>query len=263
MNKKKLNKHIKNLNTNGITYIQKAFSLNECRDFVKKFERLLIKFEKKYRRLGNNCQVIQNYFCYDRSLISLLYHKQIDTILTKAIDKNYVLINTSLTNRVLRKSKSRKKIHLGDHGTSWHTDSRVIGNKRLDKGFSYIVIMMFNDFDEDNGSTEFVPKSHLIRNKVPKRNGKYISKKILGKAGTIVIIDTGLWHKASNELSTKNRWSIFSYYGPWFMKPYFNYPSMFKKNYRKKLSAKIQTLLHYNSIPPNNELERVNTLKDY
>ena len=48
-----------------------------------------------------------------------------------------------------------------------------------------------------------------------------------------------------------------------YMKPYFNYPSMFKKNYRKKLSAKIQTLLHYNSIPPNNELERVNTLKDY
>ena len=105
-----------------------------------------------------------------------------------------------------------------------------------------------------------MPKSHLIRNKRPKRFANYKSKQILGKAGTVVIIDTGLWHKASKELSKNNRWSLFSYYGPWFMKPYFNFPDMLGKKYKEKINPKLQKILHYNSIPPVSELERVNTL---
>lgn len=64
---------------------------------------------------------------------------------------------------------------------------------------------MFDDFELDNGCTQYIEKSHLIRNKIPKRNGKYISKKILNKAGTIAIIDTGLWHKAGNPSENKTR----------------------------------------------------------
>ena len=254
------NRNIKDLEKKGITYLYDVFSKKECDVYIKKFENLVKSFEKKYRRLGDQCQVIQNYFKYDRSLLNLVYNKRIDEVLNKVIDKNYVLINSSLTNRVLRKSKSKKKFHLSNHGTNWHHDSRIIGGKRLDKGFSYIVCIMFNDFTKTNGATEYVANSHLIRDKKPKRYANYKSKYILGKAGTVAIIDTALWHKASNKLSVNNRWSLFSYYGPWFMKPYFNYPAMLGKKYKKKMNKKIQKILHYNSMPPISELERINTL---
>ena len=261
MNKKTLLKHISDLNKKGITYVYNVFDQKTCNFYINKFESLVKKFEKKYRNLGNSCQVIQNYFNYDRSLTNLLYIKKIDQILNKVIDENYVLINSSLTNRVIRNKEIKKKLHLSNHGNHWHTDSRIIGGKRLDQGFSFIVIVMFNNFESNNGSTEYVPNSHKERLIKPNKFGNYKSKKILGKAGTVAIIDTGLWHKASGKLSQKNRWSLFSYYGPWFMKPYFDYPKMLGNKYKKKINYKLQKLLHYNSIPPSSELESVYTLR--
>lgn len=257
---KKISDHIKDLKINGITYIHNAFTEKECNFYINRFENLVKKFEKKYKSLGDKCQVIQNFYLYDKFLVNLIYHKKVDEILEEVIDENYVLINSSLTNRVLRKSKINKKVHLNDHGTNWHHDSRIIGKKRLDKGFSFLTCMMFNDFVKDNGSTLYVPKSHLIRDRKPKRHHNYKCKQIIAKAGTIAIIDSGLWHKSSSNLSTKNRWSLFSYYGPWFMKPYFNFPEMLGKKFKKKINHKLQKLLHYNSIPPTSELDRVNTL---
>ena len=93
---------------------------------------------------------------------------------------------------------------------------------------------MFNDFSKNNGGTLYVPKSHLIRNKKPKRYYNYSYKQIIAKAGTIAITDMALWHRAGDELSKKNRWSVFSYYGPWFMKPYYSYPEMLGKNLKKR-----------------------------
>ena len=84
-------------------------------------------------------------------------------------------------------------------------------------------------------------------------------KQILGEQGTVVIFDTGLWHRAGTPSRKFSRWSIFALYGPWFMKPYYDFPNMFKKNC--KLSKNLKKLLHFNSVPPKNELERTNTLQ--
>ena len=89
---------------------------------------------------------------------------------------------------------------------------------------------MLDKFEKDNGCTQYVEKSHLIRDKFSERNKNYKHKKILGDQGTVAIIDTGLWHKAGEPSDKKTRWSIFSYYGPWFMKPYYNYPAMIQKD---------------------------------
>lgn len=262
--RKDLTKHVKNLENKGITYLKNIFTKKECNKFIKLFEKLSFNFEKKYKKnLGNEGQTIQNYFAYNQKLLKLLYIKKVDEILKKVIDEDYVLINSSLTNRFKRQANSVKqdtKFHLNNIGGEWHTDSRVVGRKRLDKGFSYIVLIMFDDFTLENGCTQYIEKSHLIRNQIPNKKKKYLNyKNILGKQGTVVIFDTGLWHRAGVPSSIKSRWSVFAYYGPWFMKPYYDFPLMFKKE--KKLNKYIKKLLHFNSIPPKNELERVNTLK--
>ncbi len=50
---------------------------------------------------------------------------------------------------------------------------------------------MLNDFTTENGATLYIPSSHFRRD-IPERNRNYKCKKILGKAGTIVIFDSGL-----------------------------------------------------------------------
>ena len=258
--KKEIKNHILNLEKKGITYIKNVFSKSECNKFIKRFEKLTIEFEKK-QKLGNQGQTIQNYFVYDKKLLKFLFIKKVDQILKKVIDEDYVLINSSLTNRFNRKDKLNKNSsHLNNLGGKWHHDSRIIGGKRLDKGFSYTMLIMFDKFTEQNGCTEYIEKSHLIRNKFPKKNRNYKNnKKIVGEQGTVVLFDTGLWHRAGPPSSNMSRWSIFAYYGPWFMKPYFDFPSMFKKN--KGLDKYMKKLLHFNSIPPKNELKGTRTLK--
>ena len=48
---------------------------------------------------------------------------------------------------------------------------------------------------------------------------------MVGSAGDLLIFDCGMWHRAGDP-SEKNRWGLFSFYGPWFMKPYFAFPEM-------------------------------------
>ncbi len=255
-------KHIKELKNNGITYLKNVLSKKECNSFIKEFEKTFKAFESKYKKLGNRGQVIQNYFLYNKNYLKLLELKKVDKILKEVIDNNYVLINSSLTNRFKRNNKFNKKsLHLEDLGGDWHHDSRLIGNRRLDRGFSFIVMIMLDKFEKDNGCTQYVEKSHLIRDKFPERKKNYKHKKILGDQGTVAIIDTGLWHKAGEPSDKKTRWSIFSYYGPWFMKPYYNYPAMIQKRYKNSISKNLKKILHCNSIPPDSELESIYTLR--
>ena len=255
-----LKKHINSLKKNGITNLGNIFSKKECLKYKNRFEKLFFNFENKHKKLGNKVQALQNYFFYDQKLLKLLYIKKVDEILQNLIDKDYVLISSSLINRFNRSNvNTSNKLHIPNIGDSWHQDSRIIGGRRLDRGFSYNVIIMFDDFKEENGSTQYIEKSHLIRDKFPQKNLNYSKyKNILGKAGSVSIIDTGLWHRGGKPSYSSSRWSIFSYYGPWFMKPYYDFPSMFKNN--NKLDKKIKKLLHFNSTPPKSELKQTNTL---
>ena len=81
-----------------------------------------------------------------------------------------------------------------------------------------------------------------------------------GKQGDIAFFDTALWHKMGDSLNN-SRWSIFNMYGPWFMKPYFRY---WEIKYGNKLNSKnnvFKKLLHFNSLPPLDHNEGLNTLK--
>ena len=85
------------------------------------------------------------------------------------------------------------------------------------------------------------------------------SKILKGKAGDAVIFDSSLWHKGGPS-GNIDRFSLFSLYGPWWNKPYFDYEKMLGKNSFKKMNKKIKKLLHYNSRPPANADVRTNTI---
>ena len=66
------------------------------------------------------------------------------------------------------------------------------------------------------------------------------------KAGSVCIMDTGTYHQAG-EPTLNSRWSIFSIYTGWFVKPYFDYSKIYKKF---KMTENTKRILHYFSRPP-------------
>ena len=251
-----INYHIKELREKGITKIKNILSDKECDYFVDRSNKLFLRLLKKNRThtFNSECQWIQSPFRFDDKFYKLLYFKKIDKIFSKLLDKNYVLTNSSIVNRRIYKHKKIKGINMGD---KWHTDSRYLDGKRLDKGFGYLVIIMLEDFNEDNGCTQYIPTSHFYRER-PKRNKNYKYKLLTGKKGTIVVMDTGIWHKGGKPNDT-SRWSIFSYYSPWFVKPYYQYDKMIGQKKMKSLNKKLKKLLHFNSTPPINDDRRIGT----
>ena len=247
---------INELKKNGVVILPNVLSKKECENYISIFEKITKKLEKSKKSVFLTCQLIDNPFRHEKKLINLMYDKQQDKMFSNLLDKDYVLISSTLVNRKLRPGFAEGKRCVS--GANWHSDSRYLNNRRLEKGFGYVTVTMFNDFTNGNSATLYVPKSHNRRDK-PNRYGNYSSKPLLGKAGSVAILDSGIWHKAGNA-SKNNRWGMFNYYGPWFMKPYFDFPKMMGKSFARQISKPLQKLLHYNSKPPINEFQRTNTV---
>ena len=253
-----INKHIVNLKKNGITFLNNQFSIRECNLYKNKFKRIITNFQKKKIPINPECLLIRNPYRHDISLSKLIYNKKVDLILSQLIGKDHILVNSTIINRKLTNNVLKQSSNMGN---TWHTDSHYLNGKRLEKGMTFVVIVLFDDFTKKNGGTFYLPKSHNKRS-IPNRNGSYEkdSKVIEAKAGSIVIIDGGIWHKGGNP-THEDRWSMFSYYAPWFIKPYFRFPEMLGKEFGKKTNKYLKRLFHYNSTPPLNEEDSIYTLR--
>ncbi|MDB3892432.1 phytanoyl-CoA dioxygenase family protein [Alphaproteobacteria bacterium] len=246
--------HVENLRLNGLTKIENCFSHEQCANFVTELEEIVEKNSKSLKyTLGENATFTPNFFRHNLELLALVDIPQVGQIFNEIIDEDHVLVACNAINRC----KSQENPDAIEVGQNWHTDSRYIGQKRMQPGVFFSVMVMLDDFTTENGATSYVPNSHL-RTDRPKRDGQYEGIEITGHAGDVVIFDSGLWHKGG-EASKKRRWSVFNLYGPWFIKPYFNFPLMLedKVNDISKSSAR---LLHFNSTPPIDETERFSTL---
>ena len=244
----KLNKAINILNKKGYLILENLLNKKKTKIFKIKLEKILKKRLKNKEVIGHyDNQVLYNYFKEDKSLLSLIHFPKVDLILKKILEPNYVLQSTSAQNRI--KGKISKKINLKKKyliGSTWHTDSRYLNNIRLNEGFSYLVIIALDSFTKKNGPTQFIENS--FKNRIrPKRRLKNSYKELIMKEGSVCIMDTGMWHRAGKS-SLNSRWSIFSIYSGWFVKPYHNFQNFLHKN---KIQKKYKKLLHYYSQPPD------------
>ena len=242
-----LSSSLKKLNRKGYLIIDKIFTKKKTKKIKLKLEKILNKRLINKETIGHkDNQVMYNYFLEDNFLLNLIYIPKVDKILKKILEPNYVLQSTNAQNRTKKKIDSGTQL-INEYkiGATWHTDSRYLNNKRLEKGFSYLVIIALDPFTKFNGPTKFIENSINFREQ-PKRRLSMKHNELIMKEGSVCIMDTGMWHKGG--VSTPfSRWSIFSIYTGWFVKPYFNYQKFIKKNKIPKIYKK---LLHHNSTPP-------------
>ena len=225
----------------GIEFIKEVFTAQQCARYIDCIETIACKPD------------VHDFFRYDPDLLDLVCFPIIDARMRKLIDDDYVLIAGNAKNRSLSVGPPDARNH-------WHVDARTVGGRVLAQ-FSYEVIIMLDDFTPGNAATRYVPRSHLFGVSPPgfNTNSRRDVRTIEGKAGDVVIFDTALWHIGGVETEAR-RWSIFMQYGPWFMKPHFQFDRTMVNNERVKSSPLLQQLFHFDSTPPYNEFHGVSTL---
>ncbi|GAA4015315.1 phytanoyl-CoA dioxygenase family protein [Actimicrobium antarcticum] len=171
----------------------------------------------------------------DRFIAQHILHKYIDTYFNQ---KPYIL---HACNPLKGEPKKLNYVH------NIHRDTKTF---IPDYHFRLNIIVMLDDFKKDNGATQVLLGSHLL----PERPDEIIFNKnhvsLLGKAGTVVLFNSYLWHKGGINITDKNRVALTLSFSPAFIKPQMDYARLLGEEYGRNLSDLTRQVLGYNARVP-------------
>lgn len=114
------------------------------------------------------------------------------------------------------------------------------------------MLILIDDFTEDNGPTLILPKSHLMEEKP---SDEYFHKnciKVLGKSGDILIFNSNLWHCSSENKTNKGRMALPITLTKSSIKQLLDYPRAFGYDRMSSFNEDLRQLLGYFSRVPAN-----------
>ena len=133
-----------------------------------------------------------------------------------------------------------------------HIDSRISG---VYPPTSLHFFIYLSDVKEKSGPTQIVPSSHRI-NRFPKKKDEIKAKKIIGKKGTVIVVNSSTWHGSSIKKNHERRAILTLVYTRWFIRQQFAVPFSLPKKIIKKLSNKMKMILGFYNYSPIDEKDR-------
>ena len=263
MNGKAENKHLLELKRNGFTIINNAIPANECDRISRLADKLYKKYSKKQNNINPLEETVYNLHNKDPIFLKYINYNKTINIVRKALSEGSYTKNSSGKRTknaeiILRQTAIRNP--LKGYAQQLHNDTRLTGCKHP---LVIHIMYMISDFDQNNGATRVVPKSHLL-DFYAKNKKKYKNERIVvGKKGTAVIFDASIWHGSSVKKNNLKRWGMIISYSRWFLKPDFDYNKNTPMFVYKKLNYAEKTLMGYRVNPPKDEFicERAIRLK--
>lgn len=256
----KLDNTLDRIKCDGYALVPKVFSSEYC-DSVKESARKYInelsidygKYDNSKSVLADKSQemVLNNIQNKDYMFMDLISASRTTSVIAKLLQEGsygdsepFHLINSQI--RALKPFATAQQLHI---------DSNLPGLG----GFCLVavVIVMLDDFTEENGATRVVPGSHTIGCYAD--NGVAYPEEILitGSKGDVIIFDGALWHGSSPNLSSMERWSVNIGYGRWFLKPSFDIARSLVPSIYQQMSEFEKDLLGLKTVPPLDEFQRI------
>jgi ectoine hydroxylase-related dioxygenase (phytanoyl-CoA dioxygenase family) len=173
-----------------------------------------------------------------KSFFDFLSHLYLDEEIKTYFEGKYIL-NTYGGNLNLR----------GQHtyASNVHRDVRTYTS---DIKLLLNILVVLDDFTEDNGATYLLSGSHLKKEKPDDSYFFLKSERVVAKKGSIVFWDANLWHAAGENKTDGPRRALSLIYSRPFMKQQFDYCRQLGYENVEKMSAGLKQVLGYNSRTP-------------
>lgn len=182
-----ISKSVEEMNIYGVTVIGKFLSDEQIAEFKNDLEK---KKQEDIEEFGEEHLLEFDYeHVRDLGRFGGIYYK----LLENPILNNY--INNILNDKAVVHSYNaiiNHQKHSSMVGYQFHRDQPFFKDTRT----SVIVMIPLVDYSNENGSTEYVPTTHLFE-KIPSEEfmkEHYVSTS--GKAGEAYMVDAALWHRA-------------------------------------------------------------------
>lgn len=117
------------------------------------------------------------------------------------------------------------------------------------------MIVLLDDFTEDNGATYFLSGSH--KKDIKPENDYFYehAHRAIAKRGSIILFDSSLWHAAGKNYTDKDRRVITLSFTKPFFKPQFDFPRFLGYEFGETLSDNLRQIVGYNARVPANLYE--------
>ncbi|WP_158590402.1 phytanoyl-CoA dioxygenase family protein [Noviherbaspirillum cavernae] len=112
------------------------------------------------------------------------------------------------------------------------------------------MLVMLDDFTLENGATRVLPGSHRQKEKPSDDAFNTDCEPILGKAGSVVLFNSYLWHKGGLNTTARNRVALTLSFGLAFVKPQMDYARYLGEEHGRRLSDLSRQVLGYNARVP-------------
>jgi len=179
----------------------------------------------------------------------LAEYERLDEYFTAYFQGKYIL--NSMGGNILKKSTS--------YANEIHRDIRSFSGS-LPLMMNTLVFL--DDFTHDNGATWLMNGGHFLADKPTAREFEDRAFQITGKAGSIAVWNSNLWHRAGENKTDKPRRSVTPELSKPFFKPGFDYPRTLGYHMGDSYSPYLQQILGYNSRIPKNLEEWYRQPKD-
>lgn len=210
-------KHNKELRDIGYTIFPKFLDKN----FIKRLSNDLdvwIEYASDVRRktgLGDvMAGVAHHVMGKDDAMADLVRSLPFDQVLKEYFDGPYIL--NSFGGLKYIKGLSGDYSHV----SSFHRDVRTYSPNL---SLLINVLIMLEDFTVSNGATRVIPYSHRVKEKPADDELLARAEYLTGKAGTVVLFDSNLWHSASTNIDGLTRRALTMTYSRPFIKPQMDY----------------------------------------
>jgi len=137
----------------------------------------------------------------------------------------------------------------GETPQPWHADDTFYPVPRPHATLAVSVIWALEDFTDENGATELVPRSHLWADEHPDDAPREVVRAVM-PAGSLVIFDGALWHRGGGNRSGRTRLALSPQYcQPW-LRPQESQLLIAPPAIAKTCTPRGRSMLGYNIHPP-------------
>ena len=249
----------KDLEKKGYSILNSRINDKLCDQYLDLINANLNATKKEVKFHGNKTKILYNLANKDFVFFKLIFDKKINEICKSYFkngahskDQNIYQFD-NLCSRILDYPCKSQPLHI---------DSRISG---VYPPTSLHFFIYLSDVEEKSGPTQIVPRSHKL-NRFPKKKDENKAKKVIGKKGTVIVVNSSTWHGSAIKKNYERRAILTLVYTRWFLRQQFAVPFSLPKKFLKKLSNRMKMLLGFYNYSPIDEKSRVTSrgkIKNY
>lgn len=228
--------HLVRLRDDGFTVLERAVQPALVRRLIDALDRIESERGIGYARTsfeGTRTIRINNLPALDDAFWDVALLPEVLTLAEAMLDRELLL--HSLCSLILGPGQSAQPIH---------DDTQLIPLARPHPPIVINALWALSDFTEANGATRFVPGSHRLDH-APEYGADIASVPAIMPAGSILLIDSALWHGAGTNTTGERRYALSCSYCAGWMRQQENYQLGVPRETMMRFPRRLQELCGY------------------